>query len=51
MEATVSAVDETKLEQFIGQAVTDMGAAMNGVLVMQLAASWGSGRRWREPGR
>jgi len=27
-------VDEAKLEQFLGQAVTDMGAAMNGVLVM-----------------
>jgi 2-polyprenyl-3-methyl-5-hydroxy-6-metoxy-1,4-benzoquinol methylase len=33
MEAT-TAVDEGKLEQFLGQAVTDMGAAMNGVLVM-----------------
>ena len=29
-----TAVDEAKLEQFLGQAVTDMGAAMNGVLVM-----------------
>ncbi len=28
------ALDEQKLEQFMGQAVTDMGAAMNGVLVM-----------------
>ena len=27
-------VDEAKLEQFMGQAVTDMGAAINGVLVM-----------------
>jgi SAM-dependent methyltransferase len=34
MEAKASAVDETKLEQFLGQAVTDLGAAMNGVLVM-----------------
>jgi SAM-dependent methyltransferase len=33
MEATTSAVDEGKLEQFLGQAVTDMGAAMNGALV------------------
>lgn len=33
MEAT-AAVDEAKLEQFMGQAVTDIGAAMNGVLVM-----------------
>jgi SAM-dependent methyltransferase len=33
MEATVSEVDEGKLEAFIGQAVTDMGAAMNGALV------------------
>ena len=31
MEATVSEVDEARLEQFLGQAVTDMGAAMNGV--------------------
>ncbi|MQA72829.1 MAG: methyltransferase domain-containing protein [Solirubrobacterales bacterium] len=28
------AVDEARLEQFMGQAVVDMGAAMNGVLVM-----------------
>ena len=27
-------LDETRLEQFLGQAVTDMGAALNGVLVM-----------------
>jgi 2-polyprenyl-3-methyl-5-hydroxy-6-metoxy-1,4-benzoquinol methylase len=27
-------VDEAKLEQFMGQAVTDLGAAMNGALVM-----------------
>src|SRR6186713_1532266 len=27
-------LDEARLEQFLGQAVTDMGAAMNGVLVM-----------------
>ena len=27
-------VDEARLHQFLGQAVTDMGAAMNGVLVM-----------------
>jgi SAM-dependent methyltransferase len=27
-------VDEARLEQFLGQAVTDMGAAINGVLVM-----------------
>ena len=33
MEATVSEVDEAKLEEFVGQAVTDMGAAMNGALV------------------
>jgi SAM-dependent methyltransferase len=32
--AETAAVDEGKLEQFVGQAVTDMGAAMNGVLVM-----------------
>jgi SAM-dependent methyltransferase len=32
--STARTVDETKLEQFLGQAVTDMGAAMNGVLVM-----------------
>ncbi|MGH2954129.1 MAG: class I SAM-dependent methyltransferase [Solirubrobacterales bacterium] len=35
METTeTAAVDEGKLEAFMGQAVTDMGAAMNGVLVM-----------------
>jgi 2-polyprenyl-3-methyl-5-hydroxy-6-metoxy-1,4-benzoquinol methylase len=34
MEDAVPALDEAKLEQFMGQAVTDMGAAMNGVLVM-----------------
>src|SRR5687767_8340577 len=34
MEAATMEVDEQKLEQFMGQAVTDMGAAMNGVLVM-----------------
>jgi SAM-dependent methyltransferase len=34
MENATVAVDEAKLEQFMGQAVTDMGAAMNGVLVM-----------------
>jgi 2-polyprenyl-3-methyl-5-hydroxy-6-metoxy-1,4-benzoquinol methylase len=33
MEGTTTAVDEAKLEQFLGQAVTDMGAAMNGALV------------------
>ena len=32
MEAT--SVDEQKLEQFMGQAVTDLGAALNGALVM-----------------
>jgi 2-polyprenyl-3-methyl-5-hydroxy-6-metoxy-1,4-benzoquinol methylase len=34
MTTEVQPVDEAKLEQFMGQAVTDMGAAMNGVLVM-----------------
>jgi 2-polyprenyl-3-methyl-5-hydroxy-6-metoxy-1,4-benzoquinol methylase len=34
MEATATTVDEARLEQFLGQAVTDIGAAMNGVLVM-----------------
>jgi 2-polyprenyl-3-methyl-5-hydroxy-6-metoxy-1,4-benzoquinol methylase len=34
MEATATSVDEARLEQFLGQAVTDIGAAMNGVLVM-----------------
>ena len=34
MEATATAVDELRLQEFLGQAVTDMGAAMNGVLVM-----------------
>jgi hypothetical protein len=27
-------VDQARLEQFLSQAVTDMGAAMNGVLVL-----------------
>jgi 2-polyprenyl-3-methyl-5-hydroxy-6-metoxy-1,4-benzoquinol methylase len=31
---TGTAVDEQRLEQFLGQAVTDMGAALNGALVM-----------------
>ena len=34
MEDATATVDEAKLEQFMGQAVTDMGAAMNGVLVL-----------------
>jgi SAM-dependent methyltransferase len=34
MEAATTEVDEQELEQFMGQAVTDLGAAMNGVLVM-----------------
>jgi 2-polyprenyl-3-methyl-5-hydroxy-6-metoxy-1,4-benzoquinol methylase len=34
MTTEVRPLDEAKLEQFMGQAVTDMGAAMNGVLVM-----------------
>ena len=34
MAEEAAAMDEAKLEQFVGQAVTDMGAAMNGVLVM-----------------
>ncbi len=34
MENATATVDEAKLEQFMGQAVTDMGAAMNGALVM-----------------
>ena len=31
---TRTAVDEQRLQQFLGQAVTDMGAALNGALVM-----------------
>jgi 2-polyprenyl-3-methyl-5-hydroxy-6-metoxy-1,4-benzoquinol methylase len=34
MEASTTPVDEARLEQFVGQAVTDIGAAMNGVLVL-----------------
>jgi 2-polyprenyl-3-methyl-5-hydroxy-6-metoxy-1,4-benzoquinol methylase len=34
MATATRELDESKLEQFLGQAVTDMGAAMNGVLVM-----------------
>jgi 2-polyprenyl-3-methyl-5-hydroxy-6-metoxy-1,4-benzoquinol methylase len=33
MEAAASAVDERRLEEVLGQAVTDMGAAMNGALI------------------
>jgi 2-polyprenyl-3-methyl-5-hydroxy-6-metoxy-1,4-benzoquinol methylase len=33
MEGTASAVDEGRLEEVMGQAVTDMGAAMNGALI------------------
>ena len=33
MEGTTT-LDEARLEQFVGQAVTDLGAAMNGVLVL-----------------
>jgi 2-polyprenyl-3-methyl-5-hydroxy-6-metoxy-1,4-benzoquinol methylase len=34
MEASTTTVDEARLEQFVGQAVTDLGATLNGVLVM-----------------
>jgi 2-polyprenyl-3-methyl-5-hydroxy-6-metoxy-1,4-benzoquinol methylase len=34
MEGTTTTLDEARLEQFVGQAVTDLGAAMNGVLVL-----------------
>jgi 2-polyprenyl-3-methyl-5-hydroxy-6-metoxy-1,4-benzoquinol methylase len=34
MDEATATVDEAKLEQFMGQAVTDMGAAMNGALVL-----------------
>jgi 2-polyprenyl-3-methyl-5-hydroxy-6-metoxy-1,4-benzoquinol methylase len=34
MSTETQPVDEAKLEQFLGQAVTDIGAAMNGALVM-----------------
>ena len=34
MEVSTAEVDEQRLEEFLGQAVVDMGAAMNGVLVM-----------------
>ena len=43
--------DEAKLEAFMGQAVTDMGAAINGVLLHDRRASWASGRRWPAPAR
>ena len=33
-ESTVQPIDEARLEAFLGQLVTDMGAALNGVLVM-----------------
>ena len=50
MTTEAQPVDEAKLEQFMGQAVTDMGAAMNGVLVM-IGASSASGTRCRARGR
>lgn len=31
---STQAIDESRLEEFVGQAVTDMGAALNGALVM-----------------
>jgi 2-polyprenyl-3-methyl-5-hydroxy-6-metoxy-1,4-benzoquinol methylase len=34
MDTPTRAVDQASLEQFLGQAITDMGAALNGVLVM-----------------
>jgi 2-polyprenyl-3-methyl-5-hydroxy-6-metoxy-1,4-benzoquinol methylase len=34
MASATRELDEARLEQFLGQAVTDMGAAINGVLVM-----------------
>jgi 2-polyprenyl-3-methyl-5-hydroxy-6-metoxy-1,4-benzoquinol methylase len=34
MEGTTTTIDEARLEAFLGQAVTDLGATMNGVLVM-----------------
>lgn len=34
MHATMSEVDQAKLEQVLGQTVTDLGAALNGVLMM-----------------
>jgi 2-polyprenyl-3-methyl-5-hydroxy-6-metoxy-1,4-benzoquinol methylase len=34
MEASTREVDQGRLEAFLGQAVTDMGAALNGALVM-----------------
>src|SRR5262245_30600856 len=34
MSTAARELDETKLEQFMGQALTDVGAAMNAVLVM-----------------
>jgi 2-polyprenyl-3-methyl-5-hydroxy-6-metoxy-1,4-benzoquinol methylase len=33
-DSTGTIVDEARLEQFLGQAITDMGAAMNAVLVL-----------------
>ena len=34
MQAATTTVDEARLEQVLGRAVSDMGAALNGVLVM-----------------
>ena len=46
----VQAVDEGKLEQVLGQLVTDMGAAMNGVLVL-IGVELGCGERSTMPVR
>jgi len=34
VNSTTTAIDDARFQQFLGQAVTDMGAAMNGVLVV-----------------
>ncbi|HZE06758.1 MAG TPA: methyltransferase domain-containing protein [Solirubrobacteraceae bacterium] len=34
MQAAIAQIDEAKLEQVVGQAVTDAGAALNGVLML-----------------
>lgn len=51
-EATMSAteIDEAKLEAFMGQAVTDMGAIISAPLMI-IGGSSACTRRWRMPGR
>ena len=45
-----TAIDQGKLEAFMGKAVTDMGAVISAPLIM-IGDSSGSTRRWPAPAR